>query len=105
MPPPLRSSPSRQPLVCARGGPSLVDIAPDVPTTKAPYRALREQAPYISSISATRPAPTAASFQRPGGMIINDMTPHRELVLSPLITWPLDMTGSLVRNGSSHDHV
>jgi hypothetical protein len=37
----------------------------------------------------------AASSQRPGGVIVNAMTPHYELVLSPLITWPLDMTAFL----------
>jgi hypothetical protein len=48
---------------------SLADIAPDVPTTKAPYRALRQQAPYIAPISATSPAgsrvvPTAGRGDR-----------------------------------------
>jgi hypothetical protein len=85
--------------------PSLLDLGPDVPTTKARYRAMRQQTPHISPISATRPAQKAVSPQRSGGVILNAMIPHHEPFLSPLTTWPLAMTASLPRNGSSHDHV
>jgi hypothetical protein len=67
------------------------------PTYRRPKRRieLRVSKPHTSRRFRPAARRAAASSQRPGEVIVNAMTPHYELVLSRLITWPLDLTAFL----------